>query len=195
MKLGSLKQHWLCAALLVLLLAACAQQTVREARPARDTIRSYTLDGRVSVKRGNESRQAGIDWQHERDRDEIELSGPLGQRAARLTRDADGATLLTSSRETVKAQDWGTLAERVLGVALPLDGMSRWVMADIPDAVAQRDAIGRPRKAIIDGWQIDYVAYESEAADALPTLIDMHRDDIDVRLKIDIWEIVQNKPR
>lgn len=190
-----MKLRSFCIASLVLLLVACAQQTVREARPARETIRSYTFDGRVSVKRGNESRQAGIDWRHQRDRDEIELSGPLGQRAARLTRDAEGATLVTSSRETVKAQDWGALAERVLGVELPLDGMSRWVMADVAGGATERDPIGRPRKAVIDGWQIDYLAYESAAADALPTLIAMHRDDIDVRLKIDIWELVQNTPR
>ena len=190
-----MKFRSLWTALLLVLLAGCAQQAVRETRPARATIRDYTLNGRVAVKRGNESRQAGIDWQHARDRDEIELSGPLGQRAARLMRGADGATLITSSRETVKAQDWNALAERVLGVVLPLDGMSRWVTADVADAKAERDSLGRPRQAVVDGWRIDYLGYESEAADALPTLIEMHRDDIDVRLKIDIWEIVQSKPR
>lgn len=182
---------------LALLLAGCAQQPMRDVgpRPARDTIRSYSLDGRVSVKRGNESRQAGLNWQHDKDRDQIELSGPLGQRAAQLTRDASGATLVTASRETVKADDWSSLGERVLGVVLPLDGMARWVTADVPNAGGERDAAGRPQKALVDGWQIAYLAYESAAADALPTLIEMRRDDIQVRLKIDIWEIVQNKPR
>jgi outer membrane biogenesis lipoprotein LolB len=40
-----------------------------------------------------------------------------------------------------------------------------------------------------DGWQIAYLVYESAAPDALPTLIELRRDDIDVRLKIDTWQI------
>ena len=180
--------------LLVTLLAACAQQPRLELspRPARATIVSYTLEGRVSVKRGDTARQAALVWQHNAERDEIELSGPLGQKAARLSRDAGGARLETASRETVVADDWSSLSERVLGVALPLDNLAHWVTATI-DAEAgqdeQRDPLGRPQLVRVDGWRIDYLAYESAAPDALPALIELRRDDIDVRLKIDSWQL------
>lgn len=179
------------ASFALLLLAACAQQPrIELARPARDSIASYVIEGRVAVKRGNESRQASIRWQHDADRDEIELSGPLGQGAARLTRDAGGARLDTASRETVTAADWHSLAERVLGVALPLDGMAHWITAKHEQGTKiERDTVGRPLRVLINGWQIDYLAYESTAPDALPTSIELRRDDIDVRLKIDLWKI------
>ena len=176
---------------MLLLLAACAQQPLREVRrPSRETIAAYVLEGRVSVKRGSEARQAAITWQHGVDRDDMELSGPLGQQAARLSRDASGARLDTSSRETYAAADWGSLAERVLGVALPLDNIAQWVTATVAaDAQVERDAMGRPQRVWVDGWRIDYLAYESDSTDALPTLLTLHRDDIDVRLKIDQWQI------
>jgi outer membrane lipoprotein LolB len=174
-----------------MLLAACAQQPQRDQpnpRPLREAIIRYSLDGRVSVKRGKEARQAGINWKHDSDRDDIELSGPLGQKAARLSREASGARLDTATREVFVAADWEGLAERALGVALPLNNMARWVTATFSaDAQVERDAIGRPIHVLVNGWQIDYLAYESDLPDALPALITLHRDDIDLRLKIDEW--------
>lgn len=176
-----------------LLLAACAQQPPRDIstpRPAREAIVGYTIEGRIAVKRGNESRQAAIGWLHGADRDDIELTGPLGQKAARLTRDRNGATLQTSSRETITAPDWGGLAERVLDVALPLDNIAHWVTGSFSSGDAiERDGVGRPKTATANGWKIAYLTYESPAPDALPTLIQMRRDDIEVRLKIDQWQI------
>jgi outer membrane lipoprotein LolB len=186
---------------LTLLLASCAlqpqrpQREVTAARPARDAIQHYSLEGRVSVKRGNEARQASILWQHNSERDEIELSGPFGQKAARLVRDASGARLETAARETQTASDWSGLAEQVLGIVLPLDNMTNWVVANVAKgtdgATATRDALGRLQSAKADGWQIDYRTYESESPDALPALIEFRHDDINVRLKIDQWNLGQ----
>lgn len=180
--------------LLLALLASCAPLTPRELpqRPARASIVSYTIEGRVLVQRGDEARKASLFWQHGNERDELELSGPLGQKAARLSRDAGGARLDTASRETFTAPDWGSLAERVLGVALPLDNLAHWVTAAIEDEASkgmQHDPVGRPAQVWADGWRIDYLAYESAAPDALPELIELRRDDIKVRLKIDTWQL------
>ncbi len=173
-----------------LLLAACSQQPVKDVqRPLRESIASYVLEGRVSVRRGNDARQAGIVWQHDTASDVIELSGPLGQNAARLTRDISGAHLQTASRESYSAPDWETLSERVLGVALPLNNMALWATARFQRNVpVRRDASSRPLHAVVDGWQIDYLAYESALPEALPSLIEINRDDIVVRLKVDQWQ-------
>ena len=52
-----------------------------------------------------------------------------------------------------------------------------------------RDAMGRPQTALEQGWVIRYVEYESTAADALPVQIELTRDDIDVRIRIDQWQL------
>ena len=180
-----------CRIAIVLLLAACAGQPRHEFdRPARETITGYSIEGRVSVKRGNEANNAGIEWLHREDSDDISFSGPLGQKVGRLRRDSTGATLEQGAQETIHAADWSGLAERVLGVALPLGQISRWLTAaDIGGAETDRDHLGRPLQAVVDGWRLDYLSYESADANALPTLIEIKRDDIKVRLKIDQWQI------
>ncbi len=177
----------------VLLLSACTQQPQRESlpeRPLRESIAAYTLEGRVSVRRGESAQNAGLVWQHAPDSDRIELSGPLGQRVAQLSRDAAGARMETSAREVVTAPDWSVLSERVLGASLPLDDMARWLIGVADgNSILERDGLGRPLRAGINGWQIGYLRYESGLASALPTLIDIRRDDIHVRLKVDQWQI------
>lgn len=175
----------------MILLAACASQPGRDLkRPARATIAAYSLEGRVSVRHGSEANNAGIEWQHREDNDDISFSGPLGQKVGRLTRDSSGAMLEQGSHETVRAADWSRLAERVLGIALPLGPISRWLTAaDMGGAETDRDHLGRPLHVVADGWRVDYLAYESEDVNALPTLIEIKRDDIKVRLKIDRWQI------
>jgi outer membrane biogenesis lipoprotein LolB len=75
----------------------------------------------------------------------------------------------------------------VFGFELPLEGMPRWLLGDVTPT--QRDEPGRPLAAQIDGWDIRYLGYESDAADALPVLIEFRRDDIEVRLKVDSWQL------
>lgn len=174
---------------ITLLLAACAQQPQRNlVRPAREAITSFVLEGRVSVKRGSEARQAGITWKRAGEREDIALSGPLGQQAAHLWRDQHGARLDTADHQSYTAADWESLSERVLGVALPLDNLSRWITGAGATEVLERDGAGRQARATADGWRIDYLGYESDSFDALPILIELQRDDIRVRLKVDQWQ-------
>lgn len=142
------------------------------------------------MTRGDRAQQAGIDWQHRVDSDRIDLGGPLGQRMGRLTRDAAGARLERANHEMIAAPDWNALAVRVLDVGLPLDDMAQWLTGVVSDgAVSERDALGRVQRAQVKGWQIDYLRYEADSADALPTLIEIRRDDISAKLKIDQWQL------
>lgn len=150
------------------LLVACAPAPVRPTGVV--DAQHFQLDGRLSVRQGETRHHVGISWRHAGSRDEILLTGPLGQGLAELTRDAAGARLATPDRKSFAAADWESLAERALGVRLPLSDMSRWV-------------VGVPPVPTIDGWRIDYLEY----ADGLPVLMELRRGDIEVRLKVDAW--------
>lgn len=178
------------ALLLSLLLAACALPAPRPSpapRPERAEIGRFNLEGRLALRQGERPYHAGISWRHDAGADEILLTGPLGQGIAELNRDAQGARLTTAEGKRYQAADWAALAQDVLGLTLPLNELPRWLAAQVE--ARNRDEEGRPRQAIVDGWQIDYLDYESEARNALPTLLEMRRDDIDLRLKIDQWQI------
>lgn len=152
----------------VALLAACTPAVVRPPGPV--DAQRFLLEGRLSVRQGETRYYVGISWRHTEARDEILLTGPLGQGLAELTRDAAGARLVTSDRRTVVAADWESLAERAFGVRLPLSELPRWVVGVSPAPT-------------FDGWRIDYLEYESE----LPVLMELRRGDIEVRLKVDAW--------
>lgn len=154
-----------CAAL----LAACTQAPVRPVASPADAAR-FNLEGRLSVRQGETAHHLGISWHHAVERDEILLSGLLGQGLAELTRDASGARLLTADRRSIVATDWETLAERVFGVRLPLSDMPRWVVGVSPAPTS-------------DGWRVDYLEVEA----GRPVLMEMRRGDIEVRLKVDAW--------
>lgn len=169
------------------LLTACASLPAPPPRPERGSIGSFSLEGRIAARQGERPYHAGISWRHGAQEDAILLTGPLGQGIAELTRDHQGARLVTAEGRTYQAADWAALAEEVLGLTLPLKELPHWLAARV-DA-RSRDEQGRPRRALADGWIIDYLSYESEQPDALPTLMEMQRDDIDLRLKIDQWQI------
>jgi outer membrane lipoprotein LolB len=105
------------------------------------------------------------------------LTTPLGQGVAELTRDPQGARLVTADRREVLAADWAGLAEQVFGTRLPLDSLPDWLS-------------GRPPTRL-SGWRVEYLEYQSDAADALPTLIEATRGDIGLRLKVSEWIVAQ----
>ncbi|GAB1394469.1 lipoprotein insertase outer membrane protein LolB [Rhodocyclaceae bacterium] len=158
-----------------LLFAGCAS-VPPPARPATESISTFSLSGRLAIRQGDTRHHVRIDWRHDGTRDEILLTTPLGQGVAEITRDARGARLLLADQRKFTAADAGALAEQVFGFRLPLDHAVRWLLGQPGD---------------IAPWRATVVEHESAAADALPSVIELERDDIQVRLKIDEWSEVR----
>lgn len=148
-------------------------------RPPRETIAAFAFEGRIAVRQGETRHYANIAWRHDAARDEILLTTPLGQGVAELARDAAGARLTMADRRRVEAPDWEALSAQVFGAPLPLTGLPRWLLGL---------GEGPPPDS---GWRIDIIERESALPDALPILIEMRREDIELRLKIDEWSDVR----
>jgi len=183
---------------LLLALTGCAQLPGSDRdnlpkRPPRSAIAEFSLDGRIVIQHRQTSYSANIFWQHAAQTDTILLSTPLGQGIAELTRNASGMRLLTSERREYNAPDWAALTHQLFGIDLPLTGLPRWLAGSVPvEALGvHHDALGRPLRQWVDGWLVVYAAYESAAADALPSLVELAREDIQVKLRIDDWKIIQ----
>ena len=190
-------RHLLTPLALALLLSACAQlpgavaENAALPRPARAAGGDFLLTGRIAVSQGQQRHAVNITWQHGAARDEIFLATPLGQGIAELTRGAAGARLTTAERREFNAPDWQALSVRVFGFSLPLSALPRWLLGEVPaDALGVKyDGAGRPQRMVADGWQVAYLEYAGNAADALPALIELRREDIEVRWKIDDWQL------
>lgn len=176
---------------LAALLAGCEALPLRPGeispRPARAGISAFSLDGRVMARQEQTRHYANIAWRHTDAADDILVTTPLGQGVAELSRDATGARLVSADKRVAAAADWEGLSAQVFGFALPLAGMPHWLLGNV--VPTQRDDLGRPLAALADGWDIRYLDYESAAADALPVLVEFRRGDIELRLKVDSWQL------
>ena len=93
----------------------------------------------------------------------------------------------SADRRTVDAPDWEALSGEIFGFRLPLAGLPRWLLADVaPTAV---DRLGRPLSARAGEWLIAYLDYEADVPGALPVLMEFRRDDLEIRLKVDSWDL------
>jgi outer membrane lipoprotein LolB len=163
------------------------------ARPVQPEAAAFALNGRIAVRYNGARHSAGLRWVHSVQSDEVLLLAPLGQTAARVYRDATGAVLEDGERH-YQAADAESLMQQVLGWHLPLDGLHHWVLA-LPAADSQaeieRDAAGRIAVLRQDGWEVNYQRYAGEAADSLPSRLQLSRDNLQVQLLIDEWELSQ----
>lgn len=160
-------------------------------RPAQAEHAPFSLTGRLSIRHDDERSSAGVRWSHRGGNDEILLFTPLGQTMARIGRDAQGVVLDTSDKHYA-AQDAGELTQRILGWRLPLDGLRYWVLA-LPapgnKAGIEHDENGQVSVMRQDGWAIRYTRYAARTPDSLPLRLTMQREEVEIQLLIDEWEM------
>ncbi len=172
-----------------LLLAGCAtidKQAVPAPAPVGD---AFQLSGRVSVKYGAEAASGRIAWQHDAATDDLLFSNPMGQGVARILRRDQLVTLTTSDQKVHQASDVETLTEQVLGWRLPLAGLPDWVRgraaAGAP-AETRSDGSQRLTELRQSGWLVEFLDYKG--ANALPALLRLSRQEVEIRLVIDEWQ-------
>lgn len=172
-----------------LALGACATvPSPPPTAPAETAVDApFDVSGRLSAKRGNDGAVAHFDWTHAPGRDTIALATPMGTTLAQLTRDADGAALARPDQPVERARDVATLADRVLGMPLPVESLAWWIRG-VPHPgsahALERDGAGLPRVLRQDGWAIVYTYAESMSR---PRVVVATYPDLEVRVVIDAW--------
>lgn len=178
-------------ALATLALAACAPITPRDTPRAaeRPLMQAFLLEARLSATDGRQAASGRMEWAHTPQADRLTLLSPLGQIVARLDSGPDGARLMSADGTQRDAPSADALLPDVLGVDVPSARLPRWLQGapDVDAQIRQLDANGRPQLVIDQGWRIDYLAYASEDAQALPARLEITRGEARIRLIIDAW--------
>lgn len=176
-------------AIATLLLGACALQPPRvdTPRPQRQTIDHFSFDGNAAARQGDRAWRVGVSWDHRPDHDDVLVTGPLGQGLANIVREGRAARLTTADRKVYGSDDADALARDVLGLPLPVAELPRWLLGDVQ--ATRSDAAGRPVTAVEGEWRLRYEEYESPAPDALPIRLRLERDDLELVLRIDQWNL------
>ncbi|OYY94125.1 MAG: outer membrane lipoprotein LolB [Hydrogenophilales bacterium 28-61-23] len=154
---------------------------------------AFHLDGRVSVKAGEESFSGGLVWRRDVADEELLLRTPLGQGIAELRGGPAGMELKDAEGRLFYAADADALVRKALGLELPLRGLAWWVVGLPRPAATYRarpDADGRLGELEQDGWLIYFSRYELHNNQFHPgKLVARRGDDLEVRLVIDSWKL------
>lgn len=176
-----------------ILLCACTPALVERATPATPIAArpAFELTGRLSARHGSDALSANFHWTHERERDDLDLSSPLGQTIARLSGDASGVRLQTPDGRIETASDWASLTTRALGWPLPVEGLAFWIQgvprAGAPAAV-EPGQDGMPASLRQDGWSIVYLAFERDGdGTSRPQRLTLDYPEVELRIAVDSW--------
>lgn len=175
----------LLAGLFALALHGCAGLPAA-GKPA-GMLQAFSLQGRVSVKYGDESLSGQLNWQAWAGGDEVLLSTPLGQGLASIRRDEQGVSLSRPGEPPVRAENVEMLTLSELGFRLPLSGLRYWIQGRPDPARASEvslNASGGVNRIFQDGWEIEY----PEFAEHRPRKIHVRREGLEIRLVIDTWQ-------
>lgn len=143
----------------------------------------FTLEGRISIRQGEQAYHGALHWRHSERADELTLAGPLGQGAAELRRDGMAAVLRLPDGERHEAATLEALADRLFGAPLPLAELPDWIRGIAPDA--QLDEQQRPQRLVRpDFWIVEWLRYDDSGR---PQLLSLESQDVGVRLRIDSW--------
>jgi outer membrane lipoprotein LolB len=155
------------------------------------TVTRFELSGRLAVKQGESGQYGNLRWNRSPAGQELTLLTPLGQTAAVVNQDPSGVTLVTNQRQ-YRATDGDTLTREVLGYTLPVNGLAWWILGEpVPGTPAQveRRPNGTTATLTQDGWRIEYPDYVAVEGTLLPRRVLLRRDDLDIRLVIDNWQL------
>lgn len=187
----------LCARALALagaaVVVACTPALIEQGAPASAIAAraSFELTGRLSARHGGDAVAANFHWTHERERDELDLSSPLGQTIARLSGDASGVRLQTSDGRIQTASDWSSLTTRALGWPLPVEGLSFWIQGSPRNGAPAAVEAGKDGMPVVirqDGWSIVYQAFERGSDGApRPQRLTLDYPEVELRIAVDSW--------
>ncbi len=190
-------------AALALLIAACAapgpgapdgRQAAWDAHSAwLAGLGDWRVAGRVAVSTADDGFTASVRWRQAGDGYRVQLDGPFGQGAVRITGDRDGVELRTADGRTARAGTPEALAAGELGVSLPLSALRWWLTGRpapgaAPD-VLELDWAGRLERLEQLGWSVRVSEYARAGGGDLPARLEIRRGEVQARFVLGRWQV------
>ena len=151
----------------------------------------FNLEGRVSVRTGENSFSGGMAWQHSKQQEILLLSTPLGQGVAELRGEPGKVSLKDAEGREYQARDAEALVKEVTGMTLPITGLSWWVVGHPQPGTkfeAEADSMGRLSVLHQADWRIEFSRYALQGNAMLPgRLLARRGEDLEIRLVVDSW--------
>lgn len=184
--------HTSIACLILLVLAGCGSVKTYDIKYAQQlsqqqrlNIEQWNMRGRLLIK-SDEVLAANLQWQHNKQKDVLKLSGALGLGAMQIEMDAHEIILHDAQGRQYASQDIDAFIARQIGFVVPITALRHWVLGAHLEGVS----VVRLENGFQQlGWRITFKAYMDTSAGILPQHIKITKNNIKLKLIIDRWEI------
>jgi outer membrane lipoprotein LolB len=181
------------AAVAALVLQGCAAPPRAPdggSAPDPQALGQWVASGRIAIASGADGGSGSFDWVQDGETSRLDLRGPLGAAALRLTM-APGVLSLTdgAGRTLDEVAAEADLRAR-LGADLPWDHLRFWMLG-VPDpgqpAVVEDHGAAPWRTMQQGGWRLAYDSYAVVEGLRLPRRFAAEREGVRVRVIVDAW--------
>jgi outer membrane lipoprotein LolB len=187
----NIKGHWFICWIIVLVLSGCSSITLEHepaySKHARELL--YNLDiwlfnGRLAITGQNDSWSANVNWRHAVDKEEIKLSGPLGQGATIIKLSNDFVSVDRGDGKVQTSEQSEEFVNQQLGVFVPINSLRYWVIGlpepsqsfvETSDGFTQAD------------WLVRYAQMQAVNGQSMPRKMTVSNSRVKLKLIIDQW--------
>jgi len=186
-----IKKHCLLCWVIVLVLSGCSSIKIehetaysRRAREPLYNLDNWLFNGRLVITGQNDSWSANINWKHVVDKEEIKLSGPLGQGATVIKLSDDLVSVDRGNGKVQTSEQPEEFINQQLGVFVPIKSLRYWVIGlpepsqsfvDTSDGFTQED------------WLVRYAQMQAVNGQSMPRKITVSNSRVKLKLIIDQW--------
>lgn len=180
--------------LLTVFLTACSEVAIKPVshyqlvdRKEFYTLEKWGFEGRLALSNGTDSWTASIEWNHADDKDELKLSGPLGQGAVAISLTKDFVIIDKGDDNVLQSAEVDALVEQQLGVFVPVRALRYWVLGlTAPDTAFVELTDGFEQEK----WLVQYRQMQQiNQQQWMPRKLRVQQDNINLKLIIDNWTL------
>ncbi|CAK0767159.1 Outer-membrane lipoprotein LolB [Gammaproteobacteria bacterium] len=188
--------------LTLVLLSGCAntRETLNPESESRwqtrqrvlSTLRNWEFNGRIAIQREEEGWFASLIWKQQDSTYHLQVSGPMGQGAARLEGNINGVTLTRSDKTIYQATRPEELLMTHFGWRIPVSGLHYWILGlPAPEELdlQELDNAGHLIRLRQDGWDIHFDRYREINSIELPGHLILERPPLTVRIIVENWNL------
>ncbi len=187
----------------LLMVNACTGVPVKESFSDNDAayqkraeklgaISEWGLTGRISLDDGDRGGSGKLQWEVKPGSSGLDFHGAMGRGAWHLQIGPEGAVLTEANGAEQNAPGVNALIQDRMGWPIPVDALQWWVRGlAAPGAVENKklDVAGLLINLHQFGWNVDFSRYDSSDGVALPTRLNVTRDNYRVKLAISRWRM------
>jgi len=186
-----IKKHCLLCWVIVLVLSGCSSIKIehetaysRRAREPLYNLDKWLFNGRLVITGQNDSWSANINWKHVVDKEEIKLSGPLGQGATVIKLSDDLVSVDRGNGKVQTSEQPEEFINQQLGVFVPIKSLRYWVIG-LPEP--SQSFVETSDGFTQEDWLVRYAQMQAVNGQSMPRKITVSNSRVKLKLIIDQW--------